>query len=118
MAHAEAKHGRVRERPVPRSLYQGSCPGAPRARDQIDMIMATTKAAPDAAMRLFDTFEGIPNADPSVDMHHNGDFGDTSIEAVRELIKRDRVSFHQGEIPWFVPSIFDRLCPKIVTDMS
>lgn len=35
---------------------------------------------------LFDTFSGIPTADPSVDWHVVGDFGDTSADAVRKAI--------------------------------
>jgi O-methyltransferase len=35
---------------------------------------------------LFDTFTGIPIADPQVDQHKVGDFGDTSLEAVRAAI--------------------------------
>ncbi|MGH7605410.1 MAG: TylF/MycF/NovP-related O-methyltransferase [Gemmatimonadaceae bacterium] len=35
---------------------------------------------------LFDTFTGIPTADPEVDHHKIGDFGDTTLEAVRSAI--------------------------------
>jgi len=59
-----------------------------------------SKAVPEGVLRLFDTFEGIPNADKSVDTHQNGDFGDTSVEAVEILIDRDDGLFiHVGKIP-------------------
>jgi O-methyltransferase len=35
---------------------------------------------------LFDTFAGMPHADPAVDRHVVGDFGDTSLEAVQKAI--------------------------------
>jgi len=31
---------------------------------------------------LFDTFEGLPETDPDIDLHHEGDFDDTSYESV------------------------------------
>lgn len=45
---------------------------------------------------LFDTFNGIPCADPAIDYHKVGDFGDTSLEAVKARIP-DAV---------FVPGVF------------
>jgi hypothetical protein len=38
------------------------------------------------ALWLFDTFSGIPCADPAIDVHKVGDFGDTSLEAVKKAI--------------------------------
>lgn len=35
---------------------------------------------------LFDTFAGIPCRDPAFDHHREGDFGDTDLELVRQLI--------------------------------
>lgn len=35
---------------------------------------------------LFDTFCGMPYADASIDFHRKGEFGDTSLEAVRAAI--------------------------------
>jgi O-methyltransferase len=51
-------------------------------------------------LRLFDTFEGMPETDPQRDRHRKGDFSDTSLETVKERIgKRGIVSFHPGFIP-------------------
>lgn len=51
-------------------------------------------------LRLFDTFSGMPATDPSYDLHSAGDFGDTSLEAVRLNVGHDEiVSYHQGLIP-------------------
>lgn len=49
---------------------------------------------------LFDTFEGMPKVDQSVDLHEEGDFSNTSIEGVRNLF--DDVSnavFCKGRFP-------------------
>lgn len=52
------------------------------------------------SLHLFDTFEGMPDVDASVDLHKKGDFSDTSIEGVkRYLAGYDRVHFHKGYFP-------------------
>ncbi|MGH0034069.1 MAG: TylF/MycF/NovP-related O-methyltransferase [Myxococcota bacterium] len=56
--------------------------------------------APAARLRLFDTFEGMPETDPSLDLHHAGDFRDTSLEEVRRVVgEADFVSYHPGLVP-------------------
>lgn len=59
------------------------------------------------ALWLFDTFTGIPHADPSVDHHKVGDFGDTSIERVRAAIPE--AEYVVGIFP---ESIGDRELPR------
>lgn len=49
-------------------------------------------------LHLFDTFEGIPDKGDG-DIHNVGDFNDTSIEAVRQLLQGKKVLFHQGFFP-------------------
>ena len=56
---------------------------------------------------LFDTFTGIPCADPAIDHHKVGDFGDTSLEAVKARIP-DAI-FVPGVFP---ESIAGRALPK------
>jgi O-methyltransferase len=52
------------------------------------------------AVRLFDTFEGMPVTDKSHDLHKKGDFGDTSLEAVRSLVGDDDfIKYHPGLVP-------------------
>ena len=42
----------------------------------------------------------MPDTDPNKDMHHCGDFGDTSLEEVRAVVGHEEVvSYHQGFIP-------------------
>jgi len=59
----------------------------------------------DCTLHLFDTFEGMPETNPELDLHQAGDFEGTSLEDVKNRIysawgKNDeRVQFHQGFIP-------------------
>lgn len=51
-------------------------------------------------LRLFDTFEGMPEVNPQKDLHRKGNFSDTSLEAVRDLVGDDvQCSYHKGMIP-------------------
>jgi O-methyltransferase len=50
-------------------------------------------------LRLFDTFEGMPPADPQRDWHAAGDFSDTSEESVRRLVRYPHAFVHKGRIP-------------------
>jgi len=55
---------------------------------------------PAKALRLFDTFAGMPETDARRDLHSKGDFADTSLEAVQSRIgTRAYVHYHQGRIP-------------------
>jgi O-methyltransferase len=58
------------------------------------------KGGQEATLHLFDTFAGMPKTNKLVDFHNQGDFADTSLEAVREAVgDNDRVVFHPGFIP-------------------
>jgi O-methyltransferase len=58
------------------------------------------KAPPAVTLHLFDTFAGMPEADREVDVHRKGDFSDTSLAAVRQVVgNKERVEFHPGWIP-------------------
>lgn len=51
-------------------------------------------------LRLFDSFEGLPAVNPRLDLHEEGEFADTSLEAVRRLLGEDRfLDFRVGWIP-------------------
>jgi O-methyltransferase len=51
-------------------------------------------------LQLFDTFTGMPPADANADRHHEGDLGDTSLEAVqRSLRDCKNVYFYKGFFP-------------------
>src|SRR6185369_3826324 len=51
-------------------------------------------------LHLFDTFTGMPAADAAADCHHEGDLGDTSLEAVqRSLRDCSNVHFYKGFFP-------------------
>ena len=56
--------------------------------------------SPNTRLRLFDTFSGMPETDPERDLHGEGDFGDTSAEAVAERVGHPWItSLHAGFIP-------------------
>jgi O-methyltransferase len=49
---------------------------------------------------LFDTFSGMPATDAAHDLHHEGDFRDTSLEQVRAFVAAPEiVEFRRGFIP-------------------
>lgn len=55
-------------------------------------------------LHLFDTFEGMPETQPALDIHRRGDFMDTSLEEVRSRLMSivsgpGDVIFHKGLIP-------------------
>ncbi len=55
---------------------------------------------PPVNLRLFDTFEGMPQTEIKKDLHAKGDFSDTSLEKVSQLfINENYVEIHKGLIP-------------------
>ena len=51
-------------------------------------------------LRLFDTFEGMPETDAGKDLHRKGDFADTTLKRVREVVGNDdMIEFRKGIIP-------------------
>lgn len=49
-------------------------------------------------LRLFDTYEGMPETDKNVDAHDAGDFLDTSLQAVQRVVGSN-ANYHIGWIP-------------------
>lgn len=61
------------------------------------------------ALRLFDTFQGMPATRDDLDLHREGDFADTSVEAVRSLVgEEDWIHFHPGLVPESFAGLDDR----------
>jgi len=63
------------------------------------MLFAERLSTAGTRLRLFDTFEGMPETDAARDTHKAGDFSDTSLEAVRSRVHGNFVHFHKGLIP-------------------
>jgi len=63
---------------VESGVYQGGT-----ARLLAGVIAESGAARP---LVLCDTFAGMPDTDPAVDLHRKGDFSDTSLEAVRRYL--------------------------------
>ncbi|HBG28862.1 MAG: hypothetical protein A2Y10_16855 [Planctomycetes bacterium GWF2_41_51] len=58
------------------------------------------KTCPNKRVHLFDTFEGMPLSDKTIDFHKLGDFSDTSLDSVKAFLKGcDNVIFHPGFFP-------------------
>ena len=54
----------------------------------------------DRRLYLFDTFDGMPSVDSKMDLHHQGDFSDTSLSHVQELLGGyQNVIFRPGRFP-------------------
>ena len=53
----------------------------------------------DKTLHLFDTFEGMPETGERDTLHKKGDFADTSLEGVKEVVTQENVVFHKGIIP-------------------
>lgn len=64
------------------------------------LLALTTALHAKKTVHLFDTFAGMPPADGAVDCHHQGDLGDTSLEAVRRHLRDcNNVRFYEGFFP-------------------
>ena len=63
------------------------------------MLLAGRLSAAGKTLRLFDTFEGMPETDAAKDLHKGGDFSNTSLDSVRSRVRGDFVHFHKGLIP-------------------
>jgi O-methyltransferase len=63
----------------------------------------------DRPLHLFDTFEGMPETDPTRDLHKAGDFSDTDIASVREYLSEYKnVTCVAGLIPDSLAVVQDR----------
>lgn len=67
--------------------------------------MLRDKYGCDSLVRLFDSFSGMPDTDKQFDIHKSGDFSDTSLEAVENVVGNSRVQYHAG----FIPNTFEDL---------
>ena len=62
-------------------------------------LLSTAIKDKEVKLRLFDTFTGIPCTGEKDNQHKIGDFHDTNIAMVRQLVKYDKTTFHEGVIP-------------------
>lgn len=64
------------------------------------LLLAEVFAATDKQLHLFDTFTGMPEQTEACDLHCAGDFADTSLAAVRQLLADYAgVQLHPGTFP-------------------
>ena len=75
--------------------------------------------APDRPLHLFDTFKGMPDTDPTRDLHKAGDFADTDIASVRlYLAGHKNVTCVAGLIPDSLEVIRDRTFSFVHIDLD
>ncbi len=78
-------------------VYQG---GSATLFKRLMQEAAASNGASPARLRLFDSFEGLPQTTCGLDLHHGGDFADTSLEKVRDTVGGEEwIDFHAGWIP-------------------
>lgn len=78
-------------------VYQGG--SATLLKGLIQESCANHGGSP-TTLRLFDSFEGLPETSHPLDLHHGGDFGDTGLEQVIETVgPEDWIDFRKGWIP-------------------
>ncbi len=63
-------------------------------------ILATVLEGMHKDLHLFDTFEGMPETDARRDLHHKGDFADTSLESVQRIVgSAPSIHYYKGFFP-------------------
>ncbi|OQA91848.1 MAG: Macrocin O-methyltransferase [Elusimicrobia bacterium ADurb.Bin231] len=77
------------------------------------------KTCPNKQIHLFDTFEGMPNSDTTIDFHKHGDFSDISIDSVKSFLKDcGNVVFHQGFFPETGTAVKDKKFALVYIDVD
>ena len=63
-------------------------------------LIATIIEGSEKTLHLFDTFDGMPETDAGKDLHHKGDFADTSLESVQHLVGTSpMIHYYPGFFP-------------------
>lgn len=75
----------------------------------LKLLIQEAQAAPagePTVLRLFDSFEGLPQIKHELDLHFGGEFGNSSLEQVVEMLgAEDWIDFRKG----WIPATFDGL---------
>jgi O-methyltransferase len=70
-------------------------------------------------LRLFDTFEGMPETDKDIDKHNAGDFADTDVESVKDLVGEEAyIDFRKGFVPETFAGLEDKRLSLAHIDMD
>jgi O-methyltransferase len=54
---------------------------------------------PGRSVLLFDTFEGMPEVTPGLDLHKKGQYSDTTVEEIRDFLATPSVIIREGKFP-------------------
>ncbi|HET8667682.1 MAG TPA: TylF/MycF/NovP-related O-methyltransferase [Terriglobales bacterium] len=72
-------------------------------------LLAELAAKHNRRVSLFDTFEGMPETDPTKDRHKQGDFADVSLAGVQQYLSPfNNVDYFPGLIPGTLAAVSDR----------
>jgi O-methyltransferase len=72
------------------------------------LLLAELAGPAGKQLHLFDTFSGLPPGDPAIDLHQPGDFADTGIDQVQQLLQPyARIHLHAGLFPASVPATLE-----------
>jgi O-methyltransferase len=74
---------------------------------------------PQRTVHLFDTFEGMPETDPTRDLHGQGDFSDTSLKGVQAFLSGlPSVQFYPGLFPDTAGPVADKTFAFVHVDVD
>ena len=81
-------------------------------------LLARVARQDERALRLFDTFAGMPTPDATRDWHQAGDFSDTSKEEVRRVVDYAHAMLHPGRLPGTFQGLEDRVVSLAHVDVD
>lgn len=82
-------------------------------------LLSKTLDSTNKVIHLFDTFSGMPPTDPMKDLHKEGDFKDTSIDAVKSYLHDcNNVNFHVGVFPYTVAEVENNIFSLVHIDVD
>ena len=83
------------------------------------MLLSNTFKGTSKKIHLFDTFTGMPPADPQKDLHKEGDFNDTSFNGVKAYLSDySNVMLHPGLFPNTAASIKESYFSMVHIDVD
>jgi hypothetical protein len=86
--------------------------GAYKGGNALFMASVASDLSPGTTVYALDTYTGIPDADPSIDAHSAGDFGDVDLGALRGYADKSgikNVEFVQGRFEDTAASLLSRI---------
>ena len=97
-------------------VYRG---GTARYLANLMGLLCSETNGTNVCLKLFDTFSGMPSVNEVYDFHRKGDFSDTSLQHVKDLIgKSERVHLYEGFVPTTFQGLEDIRCSLVHIDVD